>query len=116
MACIKKNHFKVPTVSEPSTFLLLYPYLNVKNLTFSMTADNQFHVIIINFQMESVASLTGVPNTELNSKISSLEKENVDLKKAIDDLRNLVISLQARVETLETTSGGGAKAEAPKVF
>lgn len=63
--------------------------------------------------MDSVSSLTGVPNTELNNKISSLEKENGDLKKAINDLRNLVISLQARVETLETT--GGAKTEPPKV-
>lgn len=63
--------------------------------------------------MESVASLAGVPNTELNIKISSLQKENGDLKKAIDDLRNLVISLQARVETLEST--GVPKMEVPKV-
>lgn len=63
--------------------------------------------------MESVASLAGVPNTEINLKISSLEKENGDMKKAIDDLRNLVISLQARVATLEST--GGAKVEVPKV-
>ncbi|KOB79372.1 Elongation factor 1 delta [Operophtera brumata] len=63
--------------------------------------------------MEGVSSLTGVPNTELNNKISGLEKENGDLKKAINDLRNLVISLQARVETLETS--GGAKTVPPKV-
>lgn len=54
--------------------------------------------------MDSVASLAGVPNTELNNKINSLEKENVGLKKAIDELRNLVISLQARVETLESSN------------
>lgn len=57
--------------------------------------------------MDSVATLAGVPNTELTNKVNSLEKENTDLKKAIDDLRNLVISLQARVETLESTGGGG---------
>lgn len=66
------------------------------------------------FQMDSVATLAGVPNTEVTSKINSLEKENGALKKAIDDLRNLVISLQARVETLEST-GGSVKKEAPKV-
>ncbi|XP_041975659.1 probable elongation factor 1-delta [Aricia agestis] len=62
--------------------------------------------------MESVASLAGVPNTEINNKLISLEKDNADLKKALDDLRKLVISLQARVESLESPSG--AKAEAPK--
>ncbi|XP_059050427.1 probable elongation factor 1-delta isoform X2 [Achroia grisella] len=52
-------------------------------------------------KMDSVATLAGVPNTELTNKVKSLERDNSDLKKAIDDLRNLVISLQARVETLE---------------
>ncbi|KAI5640557.1 EF-1 guanine nucleotide exchange domain-containing protein [Phthorimaea operculella] len=62
--------------------------------------------------MDSVSSLAGVPNTEINNKINSLEKENADLKKAIDDLRNLVISLQARVDSLESKPGN--KTEAPK--
>ncbi|KAM3967426.1 elongation factor 1-delta isoform 2-T2 [Aphomia sociella] len=56
-------------------------------------------------KMDSVATLAGVPNTELTNKMKSLEKENSDLKKAIDGLRNLVISLQARVETLEANNG-----------
>ena len=64
--------------------------------------------------MDSVATLAGVPNTELTNKVNTLEKENGDLKKAINDLRNLVISLQARVETLEST-GGAAKTEPSKV-
>lgn len=63
------------------------------------------------FQMDSVASLAGVPNTELFNKINGLEKENSTLKKSIDDLRNLVISLQARVDSLEK---GGIKIEEPK--
>ncbi|XP_022822179.1 elongation factor 1-delta isoform X2 [Spodoptera litura] len=63
-------------------------------------------------KMDSVATLAGVPNTELTTKVNSLEKENSDLKKAINDLRNLVISLQARVETLEST--GGAKTQPAK--
>ncbi|XP_063821517.1 elongation factor 1-delta isoform X2 [Ostrinia nubilalis] len=62
-------------------------------------------------KMDSVAVLAGVPNTELNSKINSLEKENSDLKKAMDDLRNLVISLQTRVDLLEKS---GSKVEPSK--
>lgn len=64
--------------------------------------------------MDSVATLAGVPNTELTNKVNTLEKENGDLKKALNDLRNLVISLQARVETLEST-GVTAKTEPSKV-
>ncbi|KAG6440553.1 hypothetical protein O3G_MSEX001304 [Manduca sexta] len=65
--------------------------------------------------MDSVATLAGVPNTELNNKLNSLEKENKDLKKAIDDLRNLVISLKARVDILESAdkSKVSAKESAP---
>ncbi|XP_032529197.2 probable elongation factor 1-delta isoform X1 [Danaus plexippus] len=64
--------------------------------------------------MDNVASLSGVPNTEINNKLNSLEKENSDLKKAIDDLRKLVISLQARVESLEASEPSVSKSAAPK--
>ncbi|KAL0901547.1 hypothetical protein ABMA27_006776 [Loxostege sticticalis] len=63
--------------------------------------------------MDSVAVLAGVPNTELNNKINTLEKENSGLKKAIDDLRNLVISLQARVDLLESNSGSKVESSKP---
>ncbi|XP_048489393.1 probable elongation factor 1-delta isoform X1 [Plutella xylostella] len=62
--------------------------------------------------MESVATLAGVPNTELNNKVNNLEKENADLKKVVNDLRNLVLSLQARVDNIESTNTGGAKVAA----
>ena len=55
--------------------------------------------------MDSVATLAGVPNTELTKKIENLEKEKENLKKDVDDLRNLVISLKARVDTLESLAG-----------
>ncbi|XP_048489394.1 elongation factor 1-delta isoform X2 [Plutella xylostella] len=63
-------------------------------------------------KMESVATLAGVPNTELNNKVNNLEKENADLKKVVNDLRNLVLSLQARVDNIESTNTGGAKVAA----
>ncbi|XP_073957100.1 elongation factor 1-delta isoform X2 [Choristoneura fumiferana] len=65
-------------------------------------------------KMDSVATLAAVPNTELSNKVNSLEKENSELKKTMDDLRKLVISLQARVEVLESSGAGKAKTEAPK--
>lgn len=65
--------------------------------------------------MDSVATLTGVPNTELTSKLQSVEKQNGEMKKAIDDLRNLVISLQARVASLESSKSPTNKVEPPKV-
>ncbi|XP_045491286.1 probable elongation factor 1-delta isoform X2 [Colias croceus] len=66
-------------------------------------------------KMDNVASLAGVPNTEIQSKLNKLELENSDLKKALDDLRKLVISLQARVDSIESTGGAKSQAAAPKV-
>ncbi|CAG4978806.1 unnamed protein product [Parnassius apollo] len=64
--------------------------------------------------MDSVATLAGVPNTELFNKLNNLEKENSNLKKAIDDLRKLVLGLQTRVETLESGTGKNTKADTSK--
>ncbi|CAG9796618.1 unnamed protein product [Diatraea saccharalis] len=55
-------------------------------------------------KMDSVATLAGAPNPEIANRLDRLEKENTSLKKTIDDLSNLIISLQVRVETLESTS------------
>ncbi|CAH2238244.1 jg11523 [Pararge aegeria aegeria] len=64
--------------------------------------------------MDSVAVLAGVPNTEISNKINTLENENSELKKAVDDLRKLVISLQVRVESLETA--GSSNSKLPKII
>lgn len=63
--------------------------------------------------IDSVTTLAGVPNTELTNKVNTLEKENRDLKTAINDLRKLVISLQARFDSLESKIEP-SKAPAPK--
>lgn len=65
--------------------------------------------------MDSVAALAGVPNTEISNKIAKLENDNSELKKAVDDLRKLVFSLQVRVESLETAGSSKPKPEPPKV-
>ena len=49
---------------------------------------------------------------ELVNKISSLELENKSLKKVTEDLRNLVLTLEKRVASLEGKSGGAAPAPA----
>lgn len=68
-----------------------------------MSINMKIYLILIqSFQMDHVKALAGVPNVELTSKITSLVKANQDLKGVIEDLRKLVISLQSRVQALET--------------
>ncbi|KAE8737654.1 hypothetical protein FOCC_FOCC016880 [Frankliniella occidentalis] len=50
--------------------------------------------------MDGIAAMAG-SNVELVSRINSLEKENATLHKVVDDLKNLVISLDGRVKSLE---------------
>jgi hypothetical protein len=52
---------------------------------------------------EAVAASPRAP--EFNTRLHQLERENTELKKVTDDLRALILSLEARVNTLE----GGAK-------
>ncbi|XP_050666358.1 probable elongation factor 1-delta [Leptidea sinapis] len=65
--------------------------------------------------MDSIVTLAGVPNTEVNNKLKQIEQENGDLKKALDDLRKLVISLQTRVETLEAAGTSKSSTSKPAV-
>jgi len=60
--------------------------------------------------VDGLAALTSAGTMELQTKLNSLEKENKTLKKVTDDLKNLVIKLEARVVSLEK---GGVKAAAP---
>merc|ERR1712198_3946 len=57
--------------------------------------------------VDGLAALTSAGTMELQTKLNSLEKENKTLKKVTDDLKNLVIKLEARVVSLEK---GGVKA------
>ncbi|KAK3928484.1 Elongation factor 1-delta [Frankliniella fusca] len=50
--------------------------------------------------MDGIAAMAG-SNVELVNRINSLEKENATLHKVVDDLKNLVISLDSRVKSLE---------------
>uniref|UniRef100_A0A6G1SMV6 Elongation factor 1-delta n=1 Tax=Aceria tosichella TaxID=561515 RepID=A0A6G1SMV6_9ACAR len=51
-------------------------------------------------KMDGIAAMAG-SNVELVNRINSLEKENATLHKVVDDLKNLVISLDSRVKSLE---------------
>jgi len=51
-------------------------------------------------KMDGIAAMAG-SNVELVNRINSLEKENATLHKVVDDLKNLVISLDGRVKSLE---------------
>ncbi|XP_068626229.1 probable elongation factor 1-delta [Battus philenor] len=64
--------------------------------------------------MDSVATLAGVPNTEILNKLNNLEKENINLKKITADLQKLILGLQVRVESLEKGDTKNLKAESSK--
>merc|ERR1711955_197856 len=62
------------------------------------------------------SGLSGSEEMALVQKLGALEVENQQLKKVTDDLKALVLSLQARVETLEggkPSSGAAKSAPAP---
>merc|ERR1712098_782566 len=62
------------------------------------------------------SGLSASEEMALVQKLGALEVENQQLKKVTDDLKALVLSLQARVETLEEgkpSSGAAKSAPAP---
>lgn len=63
--------------------------------------------------MDSIADFAGVPSAELTNRITSLAKENADLKKVVEDLRKLVLGIQQQVNTLESKVGGSPAASKP---
>merc|ERR1712187_327216 len=56
------------------------------------------------------SGLSAAEEMSLMKKLGALEVENKELKKVTDDLKSLVLSLQARVDKLD---GGKASAPAP---
>jgi len=60
-------------------------------------------------KVDGLAALTSAGTMELQTKLTSLEKENKTLKKVTDDLKALVLKLEGRVAVLEK---GGAAAPA----
>jgi len=62
--------------------------------------------------VDGLAALTSAGNMELQTKLTSLEKENKTLKKVTDDLKALVLKLETRVSQLEKGSPAAAPAKA----
>jgi len=62
--------------------------------------------------VDGLAALTSAGTMELQTKLTSLEKENKTLKKVTDDLKALVLKLEGRVSQLEK-SGSSAPAAEP---
>jgi len=63
-------------------------------------------------KVDGLAALTSAGTMELQTKLTSLEKENKTLKKVTDDLKALVLKLEGRVSQLEK-SGSSAPAAEP---
>jgi len=64
--------------------------------------------------VDGLAALTSAGTMELQTKLTSLEKENKTLKKVTDDLKALVLKLEGRVSQLEKSGGSSAPAAAAK--
>ncbi|XP_058060916.1 probable elongation factor 1-delta isoform X1 [Anopheles bellator] len=62
-------------------------------------------------RMDGIAALAASPGAELLDRLSSVEKENEQLRSIIDGLNNLVLDLHERVKSLESgkTSSSTAK-------
>merc|ERR1712212_993125 len=58
--------------------------------------------------VDGLAALTSAGTMELQTKLTSLEKENKTLKKVTDDLKALVLKLEGRVSQLEKSGGSSA--------
>jgi len=65
--------------------------------------------------VDGLAALTSAGTMELQTKLTSLEKENKTLKKVTDDLKALVLKLEGRVSQLEKSGGSSAPAAAAPV-
>jgi len=57
--------------------------------------------------MDGIAALAGIPDSDFVIRVTSLEKENQDLRNIVQELKSLVIKLDSRVKNLE----GGKKVE-----
>jgi elongation factor 1-delta len=51
--------------------------------------------------MDGIAALAGVSDSDLVSRVASVEKENQDLRNIVQDLKNIVTKLDSRVKELE---------------
>jgi len=65
-------------------------------------------------KVDGLAALTSAGTMELQTKLTSLEKENKTLKKVTDDLKALVLKLEGRVSQLEKSGGSSAPAAPAK--
>jgi len=63
-------------------------------------------------KVDGLAALTSAGTMELQTKLTSLEKENKTLKKVTDDLKALVLKLEGRVAVLEKSGSAAPPAKA----
>lgn len=74
-------------------------------------AERLYYEKLAGAKVDGLVAIAGGDDMNLNNKLQALEVENKQLKKVTDDLKSLVIRLEARVAKLEV--GGPASAAAP---
>merc|ERR1711936_673775 len=106
-------------LNHHSLLNLSYPDMSVfesfwQNKSACDDAERAYYEKLSGCKVDTLA--TGITSTEemaLVKKLTALEVENKQLKKVTDDLKSLVLSLEARVQSLEGGKSAPASAAAP---
>merc|ERR1712029_317442 len=104
-------HLSVPICSRTSKMSGLIFENYWQNKAACEDAERAYYMKLSGCKVDNLTSgLSASEEMALVQKLGALEVENKQLKKVTDDLKALVLSLQARVETLE----GGKPSSVPQ--
>merc|ERR1712156_921248 len=103
----ESSHFAKPRYPDKMSGLMLENFW--ANKAACDDAERAYYEKLSGCKVDNLSSgLSAADEMALMKKLGALEVENKELKKVTDDLKSLVLSLQARVDKLD-----GGKAEAP---
>merc|ERR1712079_304725 len=103
----ESSHFAKPRYPDKMSGLMLENFW--ANKAACDDAERAYYEKLSGCKVDNLSSgLSAAEEVALMKKLGALEVENKELKKVTDDLKSLVLSLQARVDKLD-----GGKAEAP---
>merc|ERR1711874_104513 len=104
------SHFASPRYPDKMSGLMLENFW--ANKAACDDAERAYYEKLSGCKVDNLSSgLSAADEMALMKKLGALEVENKELKKVTDDLKSLVLSLQARVDKLD---GAASSAPAPK--
>merc|ERR1711997_1282431 len=103
----ESSHFATPRYPDKMSGLMLENFW--ANKAACDDAERAYYEKLSGSKVDNLSSgLSATEEMALMKKLGALEVENQELKKVTDDLKSLVLSLQARVDKLD-----GGKGDAP---